>query len=185
MTDFFWSSHEHCWRWDFTCSLQKHCKNIEINSCNVFFPITGGILVSFIFFILVKKFSDMESKENTIFGKNHIFRIFQNNPLKLFILKFPISRLFSINIRKKHFFGFFHGLCLFAACQQCSALNQRCSEMFINESVMTSDVKIKVGWFSSEHRWKRKNLWISAENDWISMRAQPGYKPTTILQKFS
>ena len=39
---------------------------------------------------------------------------------------------------------------------------------------MTRDVKIKVGWFSSEHRWKRKNLWISAENDWISMRAQPG-----------
>ena len=46
--------------------------------------------------------------------------------------------------------------------------------MFITESVMTRDVKIKVGWFSSEHRWKRKNLWISAENDWISMRARPG-----------
>ena len=40
---------------------------------------------------------------------------------------------------------------------------------------MTRDVKIKVGWFSSEHRWKRKHLWISAENDWISMRAQPGW----------
>ena len=39
---------------------------------------------------------------------------------------------------------------------------------------MTRVVKIKVRWFSSEHRWKRKNLWISAENDWISMRAQPG-----------
>ena len=47
--------------------------------------------------------------------------------------------------------------------------------MFITESVMTRDVKIKVGWFNSEHRWKRKNLWISAENDWISMRAQPGF----------
>ena len=46
--------------------------------------------------------------------------------------------------------------------------------MFITESVMTRDVKIKVGWYSSEHRWKRKNLGISAENDWISMRAQPG-----------
>ena len=39
---------------------------------------------------------------------------------------------------------------------------------------MTRDVKIKVSWFSSEHCWKRKNLWISAKNDWISMRAQPG-----------
>ena len=53
-------------------------------------------------------------------------------------------------------------------------LNQRCSEMFITESVMTRNVKIKVGWYSSEHRWKRKNLWIIAENDWISMRAQAG-----------
>ena len=44
--------------------------------------------------------------------------------------------------------------------------------MFITESVMTRDVKIKVGWYRSEHRWKRTNLWISAESDWISMRAQ-------------
>ena len=48
--------------------------------------------------------------------------------------------------------------------------------MFITESDMTRDVKIKVGWYSSELRWKRKNFWISAENDWISLRAQPGYK---------
>ena len=32
---------------------------------------------------------------------------------------------------------------------------------------MNVDVKIK-----TELRWKRKNLWISAENDWISMRTQ-------------
>ena len=85
-----------------------------------------------------------------------------------------IFRLFSINNEKKTFFGCFHGFCLFAVCQQCSALNQRCSEMFITESVMTRDVKIKVGCYSSDHRLKHKNLWISAENDWISMRAQPG-----------
>ena len=46
--------------------------------------------------------------------------------------------------------------------------------MFITKSVMTKDVKTKVGWYSSEHRWKRKDLWISAENDWKSMRAQSG-----------
>ena len=71
-----------------------------------FFSITGGILVSVTGFVLVKKSSDMKSKENTVFGKNHIFRIFQNNPLKV-TLKFLISRLFSINIEKKHFLWLF------------------------------------------------------------------------------
>ena len=47
--------------------------------------------------------------------------------------------------------------------------------IFSAESVMTRDVKIKVGWYSSEHSWKRKNLWISAKSGWRSMRAQAGY----------
>ena len=42
---------------------------------------------------------------------------------------------------------------------------------------MTIGVKIKVGWYSSEHRWKRENLWISAENDWMYMRAHPARAP--------
>ena len=88
---------------------QKHCKNIEMNSFKVFFPIIGGTLELLTFFCSCKS-SDMELKENTDFGKNHTFRIFQNNPLKV-ILKFLISRLLSINFKKnEHFFGFFHGL---------------------------------------------------------------------------
>ena len=48
---------------------QKHCKNIEINSCNVFFLIAGFILVFFTGFCSSKKPSDMESKGNTDFRK--------------------------------------------------------------------------------------------------------------------
>ena len=120
----------------------------------------------------------MKSKENTDFGKITFLEFFRLTHQKLFWnFRFLVSSA-SI-LKKKRFFGFFHGLCLFAGRQLYSALNQKCSEMFITESVMTRGVKIKVGWFSSEHRWKCKSLWISAENDWISMRAQPGYSLET------
>ena len=49
----------------------------------------------------------------------------------------------------------------------------RYSEMFNTESVMIRSVKIEINWYSFEHRWKRKLICINAENDWISMRAQP------------
>ena len=55
----------------------KHCKNIEINSCNDFFPIAGAILIFFTFFCSIKKSSDMESKENTDFGKITFLEFFR------------------------------------------------------------------------------------------------------------
>ena len=105
----------------------------------------------------------MESKENTDFGKITFLEFFKIAHKKLFWnFRFLVSSA-SI-LKKKHFFWLFSW-----------SLPVWCLPvMFITESVMIRDVKIKVGWFSSEHRWKRKNLWISAENDWISMRAQPG-----------
>ena len=48
----------------------------------------------------------MESKENTDFGRINFFKIFQSNPLKV-LLKFSISRLFSINIEKNTFLAVF------------------------------------------------------------------------------
>ena len=78
-------------------------KTSKLTPVTFFFHITGGILVSFLGFVLVKKSSDTESKDNTVFGKNHIFRIFQNNPLKV-IPKFVIFGLFSINFEKKTLF---------------------------------------------------------------------------------
>ena len=114
-------------------------KTSKLTPVTFFFPITGGILVSFLGFVLVKKSSDTESKENTVFGKNHIFRIFQNNPLKV-IPKFLISRLFSINFEKKTlfltFFMVFDGFLLASNVQRwirdvqkCSSLNQLWPEM--------------------------------------------------------
>ena len=89
-------------------------KTSNITPVTFFFTIKGGILVSVPGFVLVKKSFDMESKENTVFRKNHIFRIFQSNPLKI-ILKFLIPRLFSINIEKKTLFWLF-SWCLTVCC---------------------------------------------------------------------
>ena len=76
----------------------------------------------------------MESKENTVFGKNHIFRIFQNNLLKLFWnFRFLISSA-SILEKKTLFLTFFMVFpCLLLASnvqrwirdvQKCSSMNQ-------------------------------------------------------------
>ena len=89
------------------------------------------------------------------------------------ILKFSISRLFSILIRKALFLAvLIVFICLSVASNvhhwirsfhKCSSLNHK-----------TRGVNIKVGWYSSEHCWKSKILWINAKNDWISIRVQPG-----------
>ena len=46
----------------------------------------------------------------------------------------------------------FYGISLIVGCSQCSALNPRCSKMFITESVMATGVKTKVSCYSSEPR---------------------------------
>ena len=128
ITDFFWSSHEHCCRRDFTCS-PKNTKKIEINSCNNFFPICSVYFSIFHRFCSSYNSSDMESKGNTDFQKITLLEFFRRIQWKLFwnfrFLVFPATRM-----KKKHFFGCFHGLCLFAACEWWSVLNQSCSEMF-------------------------------------------------------
>ena len=112
---------------------QKHCKNIEINSCNVFFPIAGDILVFFTFFCSSKKSSDMESKENTDFGKIKFFEFFRITHQKLF-WNFDFSSLQHHYSKKPLVLAFFMVFaCLLLASnvqrwirdvQKCSSLNQ-------------------------------------------------------------
>ena len=117
---------------------KKHCKNIESNSCNVFLPIAGGILVFFTFFCSSKKSSAMESKENTDLGRITFLELFRITPEKLFWnFRFLVS---SASILKKPlvlaFFKVF--ACLLLASnvqrsirdvQKCSSLNQLWQEM--------------------------------------------------------
>ena len=129
---------EPCWGRYFTCSPENTVQTSKSTPVTFFFSIAGGISVFFTFFVLVRHGI---KKRKYRFRKNHIFRNFQNNPLKV-ILHFSISSLFSNNIEKNHLFWLF-SWSLPVCCLP---------EMFITESVMTRDVKIKVGWFSSEDR---------------------------------
>ena len=131
ITDFFWSSHEHCWRRDFTCSHKNTVKTSKLTPVTFFFHDYRR------YFSIFHLFCGIKRKYN--FRKNHSFRIFQNNPSKV-ILKFSISRLFSINNEKNTaflaVFMVFAGLLLASNVQRwirdvqkCSSLNQLWPEM--------------------------------------------------------
>ena len=108
-------------------TLQKH-HNYLINSNNTFFSFFREL-----FFVLVTFFFDIGSKENTDFRKNAHLEFFRKIRLKWFS-KFSISRLSSINKKKRQFYGCFHCIYCFAIAtnvqrwmtvvQKCSSLNQ-------------------------------------------------------------
>ena len=90
-----WFSPEHNWflliqPWTLLAQrlymfAQKHRKNIAINFCIVFFPIcTAYFSIFWTVFCSSNKFSDMESKRNTYFSKNHILRLFKKKHCKLY-----------------------------------------------------------------------------------------------------
>ena len=62
---------------------QKHCKNININSYEVFLRLQE-VFWYFSLFCSSKKSSDMESKENTDLGKITFLEFFRITHLKLF-----------------------------------------------------------------------------------------------------
>ena len=119
-----------------------------------------------------------ESKENND-SQIKYFRISQKSQL---IEKLSIFCLFSII--KKLFLAAFMAFTSFSAASNVqrwirdvhkwSSLNQRCSEMFITESNMTTGVEIKVGWCIADHRWKPKSLSISEQNYWLKFKAHSG-----------
>ena len=104
--------------------------NIEINSCKVFFTITGGNLVFFTFFVLVRSLLTWNQKKMQI-SKNNTFRIFQNNPIKV-ILNFCFL-VSSASILKKPlvlaFFMVFACLLLASSVQRWIRVFQKCSSL--------------------------------------------------------
>ena len=148
--DFFWSSPEHCWRRDFTCSPKNNVKISQSTPVTFFFHLPGLVHYFSPFFVLVRSFLTMESKGNTDFWKI-TFNIGKKNDFLGVFMVF-VSLLLASNVQS-----------WLRDVQKCSLLNQLLPE--------TSNLSRLV---SSEHRWKRKNLGISSKNDWISMRAQSG-----------
>ena len=106
ITDFFWSSHEHCWRWDFTCSRKNTVKTSKLTPVKFFSRLQEVFWHFFTFVCSSKKSSDMESKENTDLGRITYLEFFRITHLKLLwnfrflvssgsILKKPLVLAFS------------------------------------------------------------------------------------------
>ena len=113
---------------------QKHCKNIEINSCNVFFPDCRVYFFYFSpFFVLVRSFLTMESKGNTDFGKITFLNFFKITHESYSEIS-NFSSLQHQYCKKKHFLAVFMVFaCLLLAsnvqrwirdAQKCSSLSQ-------------------------------------------------------------
>ena len=55
ITDFFWSSHEHCWRKYCTCSPENTVKISQVTPVMFFFLFTGFNLVFFTVFVVLER----------------------------------------------------------------------------------------------------------------------------------